>query len=76
MKKRGGPTGTRRADRSRYPYEPRFVQGRLMAPVELQRIHRFVLDTAVIEDISDEMRAVVENLWPELLDKLPPRQAG
>jgi hypothetical protein len=29
-----------------------------MSPVELQRLHRFILDTAVIEAISDEMRAV------------------
>ena len=37
-----------------------------MMPAELQSIHRFVLDTAVIESISDEMRAVVETVWPEL----------
>ena len=71
MKKRGGPTGLRRADRSRFPYEPRVVGGKLMSPVELQRLHRFILDTAVIEAISDEMRAVVEAVWPELVHKLP-----
>ena len=76
MKKRVAPTGIRRADRSRYPYEPRVVGGKLMTPVGLQRLHRFILDTAVIEDISDEMRTVVETLWPELVDKLPPKQAG
>jgi len=42
-----------------------------MSPVELQRLHRFILDTAVIEVISDEMRAVVEAVWPELVHKLP-----
>ena len=72
MKKRGGPTGLRRADRSRFPYvEPRVVGGKLMSPVELQRLHLFILDTAVIEAISDEMRAVVEAVWPELVHKLP-----
>jgi len=71
MKKRGGPTGLRRADRSPFPYEPRVVGGKLMSPVELQRLHRFILDTAVIEAISDEMRAVVEAVWPELVHKLP-----
>jgi hypothetical protein len=75
MKKRGGPTGIRRADRSRYPYEPRVVGGKLMTPVGLQRLHRFILDTSVIEVISDEMRTVVETVWPELIDKLPPKQA-
>ena len=43
----------------------------MMSPVELQRLHRFILDTAVIEAISDEMRAVVEAAWPELVHKLP-----
>ena len=40
-------------------------------PAELQRIHSIVLDAAVVEIISDEMRAVVESLWPELVYKLP-----
>jgi hypothetical protein len=52
------------------------VGGKLMTPVELQRIHRFILDNPGIEVISDEIRAVVEGLWPELVDKLPPKQAG
>jgi hypothetical protein len=33
-------------------------------PAELQRIHRIILDGAEVEIISDEMRAVVESLWP------------
>ena len=47
-----------------------------MSPVELQRLRRFILDTAVIEAISDEMRAVVEAVWPELVHKLPLRSRG
>ena len=58
MNKRGGPTGIRRGDREHFPYEPRVVAGRLLIPAELQRIHRFVLDTPVIEVVSDEVRAV------------------
>jgi hypothetical protein len=34
-------------------------------PAELQRIHRTILDAAEVEIISDEIRAVVESLWPE-----------
>jgi hypothetical protein len=45
-----------------------------MMPVELQRLHRYVLDTDVIEVISDEMREVVEAEWPELGHKLPPKK--
>jgi hypothetical protein len=40
-------------------------------PAELQRIHRIILDAAEVEIISDEMRAVVESLLPELAHKLP-----
>ena len=47
--------------------------GKLVMPAELQRIHHIVLDTAVIESVSDEVRAVVERLWPELVTKLPRR---
>jgi hypothetical protein len=36
-------------------------------PAELQRIHSIVVDAAEVEIVSDEMRAVVESLWPELV---------
>ena len=38
-----------------------------MMPAELQRIHAIVVDAAEVEIVSDEMRAVVESLWPELV---------
>ena len=47
MTKRGGPLGPRRGDRKRFPYEARFVGGRLVTPAELQKIHRYVIDTEV-----------------------------
>jgi hypothetical protein len=40
------------------------IGGKLVMPAELQRIHRIILDGAEVEIISDEMRAVVESLWP------------
>jgi hypothetical protein len=43
---------------------PRVIGGKLVMPAELQRIHRIILDGAEVEIISDEMRAVVESLWP------------
>jgi hypothetical protein len=72
----GGQPGRQRSDRKRFPYEPRLVGGKLMMPSDLQRIHRFMLDTEVIEAISDEVRAVVESLWPELIHKLPPKESA
>ena len=41
--------------------------------VELQAIHRYVLETPKLDDVTEEVRAVVETVWPELLVKLPPR---
>jgi hypothetical protein len=73
MPKRGGQTGPHRANRKRFPYEPRLVGGKMMMPSDLQRLHRFMLETDVVGVISDEMRAVVEAVWPELIYKLPPK---
>jgi len=33
-----------------------------------------MLEVEYISIISDEMRAVVEELWPELAHKLPPKR--
>jgi hypothetical protein len=56
-----------------FPYEPLVIGGRLVMPAELQRIHRAVLDGAAI---TEDMRAVVERRWPELVAKLPTRQTA
>lgn len=69
--KRGQKAGIQRGNRQRFPYEPRVIGGKLMMPAELQRIHALVLDAAEVEIVSDEMREVVESLWPELVYKLP-----
>jgi hypothetical protein len=53
------------------PYEPIIVGSKLIMPVELQKIHNIVLDAVVVEIVSDEMRSVVERLWPDLVAKLP-----
>ena len=51
-----------------FPYEPLVMGGRLVMPAELQRVHRAALGGA---QITDDMRAVVEKRWPELIAKLP-----
>ena len=73
MTKRGQKPGLQRGNRKRFPYEPRVIGGKLVMPAELQRIHGIVLDAVEVEIISEEMRAVVESLWPELAYKLPPK---
>jgi hypothetical protein len=44
-----------------------------MMPADLQRIHSSVLHGTMTGIISEETRAVVKSLWPELLHKLPPK---
>ena len=56
-------------------YEPRIVGGKVIS-ADLQRLHQRLLNSAVIEVISDEMREVVETEWPELSHKLPPKPGG
>jgi hypothetical protein len=55
-------------------YMPRIVNNRLIKPADLQRLHEHLLETDVIGVISNEMRGVVENEWPELAYKLPPKE--
>jgi hypothetical protein len=66
------PTSPAR-DRQRFPYEPRVIGGKLMMPADLQAIHRYAVETPVLENVTEEIRAVIEAVWPELLSKLPPR---
>src|SRR5262245_17030 len=67
----------RRADRlakKRRTYLPRIVGDKVMMPADLKRLHKYMLDVEHIGIISDEMRQVVEELWPELAHKLPPKK--
>jgi hypothetical protein len=45
-----------------------------MTSADLERLHKYMLDIEGVDAISDEMRAVVEDLWPELIHKLPPKK--
>jgi hypothetical protein len=73
MSNRRGPKGTPRGDRRRFPYEPRVVGGKLLMPAELQAIRRYVVETPVLNAVTEEIRAVVGTVWPELISKLPPK---
>jgi hypothetical protein len=74
MSNRGQKAGKQRGNRLRFPYEPRVIGGKLFMPAELQVIHRYVVETPVLEVVTEEVRAVVATLWPELLSKLPPKR--
>jgi hypothetical protein len=73
INRRGQKPGPQRGNRRRFPYEPRVVGGKLLMPAELQAIHRYVVETPVLEEVTEE-RAVVETSWPELRLKLPPKR--
>jgi len=52
--------------KKRRVYKPRLAGGKVMMPADLKRLHKYMLEIEHIDHISDEMRAVVEELWPEL----------
>jgi len=54
-------------------YISRVVGDQVMTSADLERLHKYMLEIEGIDHISDEMRAVVEELWPELAHKLPPK---
>jgi hypothetical protein len=41
----------------------------------LKRLHKYMREVEHISIVSDEMREVVEELWPELAHKLPPKRS-
>ena len=59
--------------KKRRTYLPRIVGDKVKMPADLKRLHKYMLEIEHIDEISDEMRAVVESEWPELAHKLPPK---
>jgi hypothetical protein len=64
---------SRRRMTKKHHYEPRVFDGRIMISDEIERIHKEVLSFERIEAVSDPMRELIEDLWPELVHKLPPK---
>jgi hypothetical protein len=60
--------------KKRRTYHPRIVGGQVMMAGDLKRLHEELLEFEHIDHISDEMRAVIEDLWPELVYKPPPKE--
>ena len=42
-----------------------------MVQEDFERLH--LLETEVLPEVSDDMRHLVEEKWPELVHKLPPK---
>jgi hypothetical protein len=60
--------------KKRRTYQPRVGGGKVMLQADLDRLHKYMLEIGGIDHISDEMRVVVEELWPERVHKLPPKR--
>jgi hypothetical protein len=61
--------------KERRVYLPRVLgSGQVMMPADLKRLHKYMLEIEHISVISDEVRAVVEEEWPELVHKLSPKK--
>ena len=44
-----------------------------MVQEAFERLHKFLLETESLPEVSDDMRELVEDEWPELVHKLPPK---
>ena len=54
-------------------HAPRLISDHIMVQEDFERLHKFLLETEGLSEISDDMRELVEEEWPELVHKLPPR---
>jgi hypothetical protein len=54
-------------------YAPRLISDHIMVQEDFERLHKFLLETEVLSEVSEDMRELVEDEWPELVHKLPPK---
>jgi hypothetical protein len=52
-------------------YAPRIISDHIMVQEDFERLHKFLLETECFSEVSDDMRELVEEEWPELVRKLP-----
>jgi hypothetical protein len=54
-------------------YAPRIISDHIMLQEDFERLHTFLLEIEGLSEVSDDMRELVEDEWPELARKLPPK---
>jgi len=59
--------------RKKRRYQRRVFNGRTIESDEIERIHK-ALEFEQIDAISDPIRELIEDLWPELVHKLTPKK--
>ena len=61
--------------KKRRVYISRVVGDQVMTSADLERLHMELLEFEHIDHVSEEMRAVIQDEWPELVHKLPPKKS-
>jgi len=54
-------------------YAPRLISDHIMVQEDFERLHEFLLEAEGLSEVSDDMRGLIEEEWPELVHKLPPK---
>ena len=54
-------------------YATRIISDHIMMQEDLERLYKFLLETEGLSEVSGDMRELVEQEWPELVHKLPPK---
>jgi hypothetical protein len=62
-----------RASKPKRTCAPRIISDHIMVQEDFDRLHKFLLETEGLSEVSDDMRKLVEEEWPDLLHKLPPK---
>jgi hypothetical protein len=61
------------ASKPRRIYVPRIISDHVMVQEDFERLHKFLIETECLSEVSEDMRKLVEEEWPELVQKLPPK---
>jgi hypothetical protein len=56
-------------------YAPRIISDHIMVEEDFERLYKFLLESEGLLEVSDDMRKLVEQEWPELVHKLPPKES-
>ena len=62
-----------RASKPKRIYAQRIISDHIMVAEDFERLHKFLLETEGLSEVSDDMRELIEQEWPELVHKLPPK---
>ena len=54
-------------------YASRIISDHIMVQEDFERLHKFLLEMEDISEVSDDIRELVDEEWPELVHKLPPK---